>query len=482
MGLVLGSRAVLKRDLDRALILMKAEDDRLIKNGIQAACELMEKFGRQLSRGQVDSIRVALSAHLGNINPHVRRWIYKLIALLGDPPYTPYLREQLRSRDLVNENRSWAVAALAVVSGDYRPQLQLIDDDHTLTYALSSAMFSRQPRLEEAVRRASCSDDRLAHQWLGLLYGDGRAPIPVQLVTELTLSPYPEVAEYAIWGLRKRRMGSISDVAFDPEEVRKFEPNVRRWYYRLLLKDSGSLSRYSHQLRSWIELETDSKAREGLAMGFYGATLNAEWVELLRSWAQVEKDPYVMDALLRRPDIARTDRLGRDHRILPTSKAPTPLPPDEAERFDPREPVARVSRLSRGRVYKITVYEGGTVFVGDNRDQSVNVANAGSIESVQGAGSSLSRVSNDAVLIDVLAKLALAVREDARRSPHETELRKAADDLEQVLVDDPNEKGWIERAREKLGILGSLLAGTAIATQHTDELLKHAEDILHRLS
>lgn len=285
-----------QRELRRIETLLALEDDRSIKSGIQAACELLET-GAKITRTQHQRIRSAVSPHLLSNDPFVRRWMYKLIAQLGDPPYAAYLRTQLSDLDLVPENRTWAVAALAKVSLNFKSDLMAVGEDWTLAYRLSSGMFKHVGSMRKYVRDASNEDDPLAHQWLGLLHGDGRARIPMELLKELTASPHPEVREYALFGLRKRGGGSIDQTLLGPQEIVQHPPNVRRWYYRLLLNDESNLVRFGGLIEDWVEGEGDSKAREGLALGFIGLQLNQTWHQLLEDWRQVENDPYVLTAL-----------------------------------------------------------------------------------------------------------------------------------------------------------------------------------------
>ncbi|HET9894238.1 MAG TPA: hypothetical protein VFQ44_04840 [Streptosporangiaceae bacterium] len=485
-----GKAAPARRDarleLDRVITLLGSSDDRLIKNGVQAGCELIETYRARLRRSEVDAIRVALSNHLGNSDPQVRTWIYKLVAELGDGPYAPYLREQLRARDFVPTNRTWAVSALAAVSSDYKAHLQIINDELTLSYRLAAAMFAQQPDTESAVREASNSDDRLGHQWIGLLYGDMRANIRTEFVSELTSSNYPEVVEYAIWGLRKRHEGSISQVALDPENVRNATPNVRRWYYRLLLKDARNITRYDHQLRTWLEGERDSRAREGLAMGFYGIPVSPEWRELLRSWAVSERDPYVRAALTRRSDLRSATRSDAQQDVRARGR----LTGYSDIRADSTDAIGQLSvRGSPGRsrrgdhrsVYKVRIYTGGSFVMHDRRNESVNVTNFGAIGSVQGAHSTLNQASEQG-LIRALQELISAIRVDAAEAGSgNSELVAMVQDLHQMAHEPDRSYSWLQRIRTRLAMLSAFIGTAAVASENTDELLRNATDIIHWL-
>lgn len=284
-------------NLERARSLLLTQDPRLHKSGLQLMCEFLEALSP--TRQDLQLIKKALSRHLDSQDTQVLRWIYKVLGNLADPAYGPYLKRQLRDRDQDPENRTWAVAALAVSTDDWQRDLTALGEDPLVRYQLSASLFGRPRRPRRAVRLALSIDDALTQQWLGLLYGHGRLPVPVQEISELTKSPDARVAEYAIWGLRRARGGGIEDATQDPFSISTAPPNVRRWYYRLLLKDVQNLDRYESQVLAFAQGDEDSTAREGLALGFVGLALPPAWQGVVHDWLSFEKDPYVWEALLR---------------------------------------------------------------------------------------------------------------------------------------------------------------------------------------
>ncbi|MEU0529278.1 hypothetical protein [Amycolatopsis tolypomycina] len=220
-----------------------------------------------------------------------------MIALLGDQSYASYLIAQLRDIDMVPANRAWAVAALSKVSSNFRQDLDVVGEDWTLAYQLSSAMYRNSSHVSSAIISASGVDDPLAHKWLSVLYGERRADIPVELIRELTASSHSDVSEYAIWGLHRNRNGSIKQVMSGPQDVDDKPSNVRRWYYRLLLGDATNRVRFKALIEDWIEHEEDSKAREGLALGLGSLNFDPYWNGILFEWRRSEQDTYVNLAL-----------------------------------------------------------------------------------------------------------------------------------------------------------------------------------------
>lgn len=273
---------------------MRNMDPRLAKAGVQAACEYLEA-----GRGQAhhEPIMAALSYQLDSRDTKVLRWVYKSIALLKNPRYLNYLGRQLSGRDLDPENRLWAYAATASLTPEHRRVLNDAGDEFSLPYALASGLYGREPELAAAVRRAGDTDDAHAHQFIGLLYGEGNTLIPRRLLSELTASASAESVEYAIWGLRKRGGASWNDVRIDPFAIAEQPENVRRWYYRLVAQHPESRNQLSSAVLSWIENETASLPREGLAFGLFESERDGQWDAVLRSWRRTETDPFVRRAL-----------------------------------------------------------------------------------------------------------------------------------------------------------------------------------------
>jgi hypothetical protein len=288
--------------LARIELDMRSRDARVAKGGIQAACEYLEASpARPATRRR---IAASLSYQLGAVDPQVLRWGYKAIALLGSGEHQPYLRQQLGGGDLTPENRTWAVAALAGMTNDYRDTVYQVGDEQTLTYDLSAEMYSYTGRIRGNVHKAIDTDDPLNHQWLGLLYGDGRIELPASVLHALTASAHPAVVEYIIWGIRKRALHGASVVAIDPLSLAAQPVNVRRWYCRLVAQSPADRNAYQAQILDWIENEPSSLVREGLARGLHESPKDKHWKDVWHQWREFETDPFVRRALGRRVSAA----------------------------------------------------------------------------------------------------------------------------------------------------------------------------------
>jgi class 3 adenylate cyclase len=149
------------------------------------------------------------------------------------------------------------------------------------------------------VNRILTSGDTLDLLWLCLSYGKNADLMPKKVLTELNTARDPSVVEYSLWALHQDRAGAVSDVRFNPYAVVSAEPNVRRWYYRLLTKDLRYSETYS-DLINWALFEDPVAAsREGVALGLahrWPGKRIAAWI-VQRFYD--EPDPLVRLAMVR---------------------------------------------------------------------------------------------------------------------------------------------------------------------------------------
>ena len=466
-----------QRQEGRILALMRSPDPRAIKNGIQNAYEYL-RVRRPTSSTWVHSIRYELSKQLGTQDPFITPWIYSLIAALGDAQYEPYLRSQLKNHEFDPVNRTWAVASLARVAEDYRQVLQEINDDHTLPYQLAAAMYRGNLNDARAVRGAADSDDRLAHLWVTLLFSEQRAEIPVAQVRELTASRDAEVAQYALFALHKHPGTGIESVTIGPQDLRNVQPRVRRWFYQLLLKDPTNLDRYGAAVQEWIDIEVHTQAREGLAKAFTRIQPSREWIHQLRSWAESETDPYVLDALRQIPSVADITRMRR-----------------EEQTGDGKLIQYTVSKA--GNIYyvsadsfQVTQHNNGQVIAMDIRDQSVNVSGSGNtIGSVQGAYSvaethQVVRLENPLVeaaprLVELLIGIADALSQEETRGEEAQMLDLIAQDIQQdAAASDGQDETRISRLKARFKQASMALTMLAGATAGANELITQAKELI----
>ena len=322
---------------------IRAHDPRRAKSGIQAACEFIES-GRS-DRADRIAVTRALSAQLGSHEPKVLRWGYKLIALLNDPTYVDYLVRQLAHHDFDPENRTWAYSALAALTDDHERLLYRAGDQMMLAYELAGGMFARDPNLRRAVEAAAQTDDPLAHQWVGLVHGARRIRVQDEVVRDLSGSDDPAVVEYSIWGNRLAG-GSPLMLDIDPFTIARRPENVRRWYYRSVVEREAIRDVLESEVTKWIDNETNSLAREGLALGLTGSNRDEHWEGLHRAWRASESDPFVRRAL--------------GDRDAPSSPGRIPVPGGKASR-------------KGAKIMIINNFTGGTQTIGGIAGRDVHV-------------------------------------------------------------------------------------------------------------
>jgi hypothetical protein len=467
---------------------MQSHDQRAIKNGIQAAYEYLRSHP-STSIQYVKKVRYELSRHLGNRDPLVTPWIYSLIAALGDEQYEPYLRSQLKNYEFDPVNRTWAIASLARVSADYQQVLNSIDEDHALSYQLAAAMYQGNVNDARAVRLASDADDRLAHLWIALLFSEGRADIPISQVKELTGSRDAEVAQYALFALHRHPRTGIESVTIGPQDLMNLQPRVRRWYYQLLIKDPSNLVIYGSQIREWMASETHTHAREGLAKAFIGLRTPAAWIHDLRTWAESENDPYVLDVLSQISvinDIIKARQL--DEKDHATAAAYTSSRLGSAVDLPTRREVPM--QVRRGLI-TISVAKGMTYM--DMRNQSVTVSgNDNTIGSVQGAYSTaetkqvVSRgdVSQDSArVIELLTSIAVALRQQDNGGEGAELLELAAHDIEEdSTAATSGDSKKMARLKARFRQASLALGSVAAVTADTNELISEAQKLIHVLT
>lgn len=461
---------------------LRSPDPRVAKGGVQAACELLE--GRVVAARTRRQLSRALSTQLDSDDANVLRWNYKLIALLGDPTYVPYLQRQLGGRDLVPENRTWTVAALGTLAPDHLRVLYDVGEELTTAYALAAEMYGRSTSLRSVLRRGADSDDPLAQQWLGLLYGQGRIDLAPSILTALTSSASPEVVEYAIWGIRLRRAVGVEVIAVDPLGLRAQPVNVRRWYYRTVAQDPEARNAYAAQVIDWIEQETESKALEGLARGLHDSPKDRFWRGVERDWRKQERDPFVLRAL--GVPVSSTE-LAAD----PAGAVPILLDVDRPLRLRElpglRPPIASgssipilTSVLPPTRPFARKRF----IVLQDNR---VTVNNSGTIGQVAGAHSAqhahqqLSTQPSPSV-----GELLGALAQHLRGLPPDGVPDTVLTELDDLLAEDAEaldtDAGTRRRFAERLKGLLAVVRGLGSATEATTELVRQVEGLAHTIS
>ena len=257
-------------------LMLQAANPKQVKSGLQRACEVFES-GQAFA--DPSFLRIGIAAHIRSTDVKVRRWTYKLVALLRDAQFLPDLETALLGSETDPENRGWAAAAYGGIA-DERRRGQLIgkvEDYWGTSLELAAKLYARGQPDREELNLKVWESEPLARKWLCLLCGYAPAsPRTIdQRFANLDLARNAigdadrEVVEYSVWAEHHHPDGSSQGLLRRPDELLD-HPNVRRWLYRLLTKGNDAASAHRDLLleRMSATNETSDVAREGLALGF----------------------------------------------------------------------------------------------------------------------------------------------------------------------------------------------------------------------
>ncbi|GIF02771.1 nucleotidyl cyclase domain-containing protein [Actinoplanes siamensis] len=283
------------------LALLASGDDILVKNALQRLCYAIEA-GQRVDLSRDPRLYAAIVNLKGSTDRYVRRWLYKLVALLRIGQLAPWLIGQLDGVDTDPENISWAAGALHVVAGRAFARRNLagvgIDPD-AVAIQLAAGYFQVSAPVERSVlRKAMDDDDPLLHRWISLRYGRDPSVLPKEVLADLVSGSTASVTEYAVWAIHNDPHGRIADIPLYPQDFAKFPSSVRRWYLRVLLKDRANLLPYIDLVRQGMSDEAPA-VREGLALGLIDTSFSADFADELSGWYVRERDPVVRLAIAR---------------------------------------------------------------------------------------------------------------------------------------------------------------------------------------
>jgi hypothetical protein len=291
--------------------LLRSRENGQIKIGLQRACEFYEaqRFFRDPS-----VLVVAGGHHLSSPDVKVRRWTYKLVALLRANILLEPLRAAIKNEQDA-ENLSWAVAAFFRLAPK-KDRDALLREENTPFFntalELSATLYEEQPDQERRtmIDLKAFEADVLVQKWICLLTGYAGLPqhsisrrfSDLELARNLVTHDDEEIVEYSIWALHRNRQGTPSKLLIPPADLIRHPANVRRWLYRLIAKTESSAVKFADLVREGM-LDAEPAAREGLALGL--ATLKVPALRLaMLYWFQREQVEAVRLPLI--------DHLGRN--------------------------------------------------------------------------------------------------------------------------------------------------------------------------
>lgn len=286
-------------------MMLASGDPEQVKGGLQKACEVLES-GQAFLRH--DFLTTGLTVHLTSPSLRVRRWAYKLAALLKDPQFLDQLETALLGFETDPENRGWASAAFSALADDQRKAAVTarLGDYRGTSLELAAKLYARGEPSRDDLNIAVWERDPLARKWLCLLCGYARDnPRTIDqrfgdldLVRNSVHDDDREVVEYSIWAEHRHPDGSYRHLRRKPDELLAFA-NVRRWVYRLLTKDTEAATSNLDLLTEKMNAanETSEVAREGLALGLASLQFDDRRLETI-DWFSNEASPRVKLALV----------------------------------------------------------------------------------------------------------------------------------------------------------------------------------------
>jgi hypothetical protein len=208
------------------------------------------------------------------------------------------------------ENRAWAVAAFFSIATqeEITALLRRLNDDFCNSpLELAGQLYYDGAMRSTLVQRPferNIAYDSMFARWYCLLFGYGRAQrlldpssfTHMQYVASLNTHHDDDVAEYSLWSLHMSNAADYRSATIRPDEVVRRGAHVRRWFYRLLTKSPAAVAANSDFLKARINDESDTVAREGLAIGLASHYLT-EFVDIMLDWFLREEDQLVSLAL-----------------------------------------------------------------------------------------------------------------------------------------------------------------------------------------
>lgn len=276
--------------------MLASPDAAQVKTGLQRACEVFEGGQAFLD---VRFLKLGLAAHLTSSHPKVRRWCYKLAALLRDPELIGPLQTALLGGETDHENRGWASAAFSAIASELqRDQLTArLADYRGTSLELAAKLYARGEPARDDLDIEVWQDEAMARKWLCLLCGyarDSNRTIDrrfddLDLVRNCVFDDDQENVEYSIWAEHRHPAGTYRKLLVDPRNLLT-QPNVRRWVYRLLTKTDDVAREHLDLLTASMNAadEPSDVAREGLALGLAGIPLSDRRFETIDWYANEE--------------------------------------------------------------------------------------------------------------------------------------------------------------------------------------------------
>jgi hypothetical protein len=258
-----------------------------------------------------------LTALLYHADPHVRRWTFNAIALVGNSSQNLDATLDALARNRGDEDIFAAgMAALLKLTSEKETEAQLKKIGVALEGAVLLAAAQQAPSYNQrlADRRvppntASAAELRLAAVLVGLnkapehLFDLGHRNAAV--IGSLHGHHDHQVAQYAAWAVSEHPDLGLDHLGFPPAKLRDQAADVRKYGFRVLTADDATAERH-RDLIAEAAHDPDQKAREGLAIGLAHSYFPG-LEDIILDWIARETDVSIKAALLDH-FVAQSDR------------------------------------------------------------------------------------------------------------------------------------------------------------------------------
>ncbi len=227
-------------------LLIADKDPESKKIGLQQLCKL---YRRGLRYRRPDTLRVHLMGLLHHQAPKVKRWALNALALAGTSENVSAITEAIQRNRNDPDILGAGVSALCALLPVEEARKELERADLPLSGAILMAAVQHSAHFQSELRVARVKIDyadppelRLA----GVLVGLDKAPehlfsltIPNRdIIGELNSHPDFIVAQYSIWATYENSSLSIKNLRLPLHDVELKPPNVRKYVYQLVAKDT----------------------------------------------------------------------------------------------------------------------------------------------------------------------------------------------------------------------------------------------------
>lgn len=289
-----------------ALLLSLDIPPRQAKSEIQRLCNYLEE-GKHVRDSSY--LTLSLIKLLQSKDVLVRRWSYKALGLLkrDDLALEPLIQFGPSEED--PENASWANNAIFQLAEedkfDALIEDKILPNDGIAIWATKLFPSKKKPKnLKSPTTINLDRADPLTLKWMALLEGQGslqsewlhRKTPSSQIIPELNNHENVGVAEYSVFAMYKNKSYKPRQLGFKLDATQNKSENIRRWVYRLVMRDVQFLTRHL----DWVKERTKdaaAPAREGLALGLkdvWSPDLSSTVIE----WYQREPNQDIRDCLL----------------------------------------------------------------------------------------------------------------------------------------------------------------------------------------